>query len=265
LPSLSACGLALDAHWTRPSFFTTGNTRKEVVRMNGERWRDYSYWLSSIDVSQGNQSGQRIVATGWIISNCTSNWNGSIAKIDLMKHGELKEISKYEPWAANSEGIKASVHGNVVNFRYMLRNYDVGVWTAGPGVASYEVLGEVAVRRAPLALTKGTFITEWLNLSSRDVAAFSSPEAAKQHSGIEVLVRNRGLEWRSAASCESTPHLWKLTADIYDAHAARTFVIEGSTVNNLRMRSVETVADYRGCRVIDPKQIPAVLTQPLAH
>ena len=53
---------------------------------------DYAYFLSELDLSDKDTSGRRLAASGWVISNCTSTWNGKRIRIDGLKGGSVENI-----------------------------------------------------------------------------------------------------------------------------------------------------------------------------
>jgi len=55
---------------------------KRLAAINAAGDDSYAYYLSGIDAAGRDNEGQRLIASGWVISNCTSTWNGKRIRID---------------------------------------------------------------------------------------------------------------------------------------------------------------------------------------
>jgi hypothetical protein len=62
-------------------------TLEELARLNAEavsaRGLRYGYDLRTLSVGKDDAVRGRIIASAWVISNCTSNWNGNNFRIDV--------------------------------------------------------------------------------------------------------------------------------------------------------------------------------------
>jgi hypothetical protein len=52
----------------------------------------YAYNLSGIAIGDARPNGVRLVASGWVISNCTSTWNGKRIRIDASRGSSAREV-----------------------------------------------------------------------------------------------------------------------------------------------------------------------------
>ena len=118
---------------------------------------------------------ERFFASGWVVSNCTSNWNGKRVGIDRWKNSVVRGVLVRDLAAKDSaegESISAPVERDVVTFRYSGAIGDVDL-LSGPAIARYRIVGDRAVPTLPVALTRAGFIHEWMAMSDGEAAGLS--------------------------------------------------------------------------------------------
>ncbi|HEY1754792.1 MAG TPA: hypothetical protein VGG72_05315 [Bryobacteraceae bacterium] len=58
---------------------------QRVARINAQPSYEHGYDLRDLDAGKDDQAGARIIASGWVASNCTSNWNGNTSESIWLK------------------------------------------------------------------------------------------------------------------------------------------------------------------------------------
>jgi hypothetical protein len=231
-------------------------TRRRLGTINGhEASEAHALWLSGFDVGDKDANGERVVASGWTFSNCTSNWNGKRARIDRLGEHSRTNLLLRGLDAKHREpmnDVDARVRGHTVTFRYESAT-DEGDLIDGPTIARYRIEGDRAIRQSPLALTRVGFIYEWLRLNDSDAGRWSEPEALRLRKTAAAGVEQEGFEWKRVARCGGAPHVWEVA--IHLDKAARTYVfhIAGERATELRMVDVTTQATA-SCKAIDIKK-----------
>ena len=163
---------------------------------------DYAYYLSAMDISGKDATGRRLAASGWVISNCTSTWNGKRIRIDQLKGSSTKNILTRGLHAHDRDGesVAAQVQRDIVTFRY-----DGGIgdsdllWTSA--VARYRIEQSHAVRDTPIALTRAGFIDEWLSMTDRDPKLWAEPQATEMRTTVAPVIQKNGFEWSNIGRC----------------------------------------------------------------
>lgn len=177
-----------------------GSPLKRVARINAEQAYTHGYLLREFTIGKEDLSRGRVIGTGWAASNCTSNWNGNILRIDLL-HRQTVENALQEGVGAFSGGeMRISTDEDTVTFTYTAGTGDDAVLTRD-ALARYRIQGGRAIRVAPLAPSFAGFIDEWLNMEDAEAARWSSPEAARQHHALAEQKGGHIFTWEHAATC----------------------------------------------------------------
>jgi hypothetical protein len=224
-------------------------TRRRIGWINGETTYRHGLLFGAVAAQAQGPDSARLVATDWITSNCTSNWNGQIFRIDSLANGRATEVLDHSPAdGAMAGSTKIQIDKDTVQFTYYS-----GANVADPDgslplpVERYRVQGTRALRLGPLAETLGRFIDEWLGLEDSEAIRFGSPATATQHRALRV---RRSEEWYSftdAAVCPGTPPTHQVRA-LWDKSKRTTyFRVSGDTAATLRMESVAD-SPIPGCR-----------------
>jgi len=144
--------------------------------INAESSYAHGYILREVSVGNEDAKG-RLIASAWVASNCTSNWNGNIFRIDVARAGVLKTVLEKGVGAFFDDELRIGIEAEGVTFRYSSGIADTDV-IVRKAIARYEVHGGHATRVAPIAPSYGGFIDEWLKLEDAEVAQWSSPAAS---------------------------------------------------------------------------------------
>jgi hypothetical protein len=220
----------------------------------------YAYYLSGLDVGEEGATGKTLVASGWVISHCTSMWNGKRIRIDWLNGGAGENVLEQNVEAQDreeTENVAAWVQGNVVTFWYQ-GAVDILELMSGPSVARYRVMGDRAIRETPLALTRAGFIREWLRLSYADALRWGEPEAVKMRDGIVSASEKRGFELARVARCGGSPPIWEVAVRIGDLKKSYVFRISGARATELRMLSI-AASSTRSCIEAPSEQSGAII------
>jgi hypothetical protein len=217
--------------------------RRTLARLgwlNGEpQPSEYPYYLSSLAIAEEDASGSRIIASGWVISNCTSTWNGKSIRIDRMDGKTTLNLLSRSLWAHDRESptVASWVRGETVTFFY-----DGGVPDADlletPSIARYRIANGRAIHVSPIALTRAGFIQEWLTLDDIDPADYAAPEAVAARAKTARDLRNQSLEWQSVTRCPGTPPIWEIAVQTDKPPRTVVFRIAGERATQLRMISI---------------------------
>jgi uncharacterized protein involved in tolerance to divalent cations len=224
-------------------------TRQRIGWINGETTYRHGLLFGAMAAQPQGSDSTRLVATDWITSNCTSNWNGQIFRIDALANGRGTQVLDHSPAdGAMAGSTKIQIEKDTVQFTY----YSYANVTDPDGslplpVERYRVRGTRALRLGPLAETLDGFIEEWLGIEDGEAVRFGSPATATQHRALRT---RRSEEWYSftdAAECPGTPPTHQVRA-LWDKSKRTTyFRVSGDTAATLRMESV-TDSPIPGCR-----------------
>jgi len=93
------------------------NLLRRVARINAEQSHTHGYLLRDFTVSEDDPSRGRMIGSAWVASNCTSNWNENIFRIDLIR-GQSHENALYAGARAFSgDELNVSTAGDRITFR----------------------------------------------------------------------------------------------------------------------------------------------------
>jgi len=113
-----------------------------------DRW---PYYLSGLDIAENPPTGEILVASGWVVSNCTSTWNGKRIRIDRLNGLSLKNVLSRDLGAQDrepQENVAAWVQGDAATFLYNGTIRDSEMLSTS-SIARYRVAGDQAVRETP--------------------------------------------------------------------------------------------------------------------
>jgi hypothetical protein len=222
-------------------------TRQRIGWINGETTYGHGLLFGAVAAQPPGPDGTRLIATDWITSNCTSNWNGQTFRIDALANGRAMQVLDHSPAGGAMAGeTKTQIDKDTVQFTYYSTANVVDPALPMP-VERYRVQGTRALRLGPLAETLEGFIDEWLGIEDGEAIRFGSPAAATQHRALRA---RRSEEWYSftdAAECPGTPPTHQVRA-VWDKSKRTTyFRVSGDTTATLRMESVAD-SPIPGCR-----------------
>lgn len=198
----------------------------------------YAYYLSGLDVGGKDSTGSRLVATGWVISNCTSAWNGKRIRIDRTGGTSAGSILARALFAHDRLGdtVAAQIQGDRVTFEYDAGVQDLNILLT-PAVATFRIAGHVAVRQSPIALTRAGFIEEWLSMAD-DPARWGETQALRLRPTVAAAVQQHGFEWAKMFRCGGSPASWEVGVRIRDLEKTYFFRIAGTRARELRMDDI---------------------------
>jgi hypothetical protein len=197
---------------------------------------EYAFHLSGVDAGVAGRSGERILATAWVASNCTSTWNGKRIRIDRTAGTSIIPVLAANLNAQDrfeGEAVGVSMPGNIVTFLYRGPTGD-GDLISGPSIARYRVAQDRAVREAPIALTRAGFLQEWLNMDEAEALRWGTAQAAAARASIS----KDGFEWARIAQCAGSPAVWEVGIRPTETQRLHIFRIQGSRARELRMLGV---------------------------
>jgi len=224
-------------------------TRQRIGWINGETTYRHGFLFGAVAAQPKGSDGTRLVATDWIASNCTSNWNGQILRIDALAKGRATQVLDHSPARGAFRGsTKIQIEKDTVQFTYYsFANVSDPDGSLPLPVERYRVRGTRALRLGPLAETLGGFIDEWLGIEDGEAVRFGSPATATQ---LRALRTRRNEEWYSftdAAECPGTPPTHQVRALWDESKRTTYFRVSGDTAATLRMESVSG-SPIPGCR-----------------
>jgi len=219
-----------------------------IARINAEQSFTHGYRLRELAVGKEDPSG-RMIGSAWVASNCTSNWNGNLFRIDLLSAQPLANVLDREVSAFGGDKVGISIEDNTVTFRYTTLMGDLDALTRA-GIARYRVQDGHAIREAPIATSFGGLINEWLEMDDAEAARWSTPEAATHHRDLAARTRKQLLQWEHVAACPGSPPAREISIQWNESKQTTVFLISASSAAEMRMLSV---SDKRSpsCREID--------------
>jgi hypothetical protein len=224
--------------------------------LNAEQSYSHGYYLHGLNAGKNNPARSRIIASAWTASNCTSVWNGTRFRIDLLQPQVVTNILNREASARNDEEVKISIQDNNATFRYSTDMRDT-VIQSREGVASYQVLGNRAIRQAPIASQLGGFIDEWLLLDDDEAARVSTPAAAKMHHNVAAGFARDFFEWKRVSDCSGPVR--EIIIQGEKSRQTFIFLLRFSSLTDMQMLSVSDKGNP-SCREIDLSKDPSPIT-----
>ena len=92
------------------------------------------------------------------------------------------------------------------------------------------------MRVAPVALTRGGFVREWLDMDDGEAARWSAAEAARAHKKAVESLGHKALKWAKAFRCRGS--VWEIGVGNDDEKQVLFFRMESAHASRLRMLSV---------------------------
>lgn len=228
-------------------------SRRRLAWVNADPSLKWHYYLTGIAANHTAATGEgRLIATGWGITNCTSNWNGKAIRIDRVEPtGELTSILKKDLAAFSgnrTEVVAPWVQLDEVTFFYDQATPLTSV-LATPAIEKYRVDKLRAIREAPLGLNMLGFIVAWLSLPAQEVSAWGSPDSTSAHQSIVAMQEKEHLgDLVDIARCGGST--WEVAVRFQ--HEV-VFRIQGERARQLRMVSV-LPTHGRDCVVVPLKR-----------
>jgi hypothetical protein len=201
---------------------------------------DFACYLSGLAAGEKDASGARLIASGWVYSNCTSVWNGKRIRIDRLKASSVENILARSLSARDREAIENVapwVRGDVVTFWYEGGLPDAEMMST-PAIARYRVAENRAVREPPMALTRAGFIEEWLAMEDSEAARWSEPEALRVHQAVAAAFHHDVFKWEHIGRCAGSPPVWEIGVRLDKSKKLYVFRIHASRATDLRMLAV---------------------------
>lgn len=155
--------------------------------------------------------------------------------------------------------VSVSVDREVVNFEYttawMHSDFDVR-----PGILRYRIRDGRPIREAPIGVSYGAFIDEWLDMDDAEAARWSSPDALKFHHGLAERVRDDVFFWKAAADCPTLAPTREIEVGFDDGEDHIVFLMSVGSAEELRLLKVSDHLD-EACREIDITGDEAPITE----
>ncbi len=199
----------------------------------------------------------------WVASNCTSNWNGNLFRIDRRRQS-VSNVLDQSVSAFSGEDVKIAVEGDTVSFKYGTDMLDTVV-NVRAGIARYRIDGRHAIRHAPIASSFAGLLDEWLRMSDADAHRSAFVEANTHHRQAAARFNGDLINWQRVADCPGSPPSRELTIQSDKSKQTASFRIRASSAAEMRMESV-TDKPSPACREIDMgKELSRILTEPPLH
>lgn len=231
---------------------------RRVARINAWKTSSSGSRLRALTVGPDDPARGRIIASEWVASNCTSNWNGNNFRIDLIRRGTLRNALNRAVGASGADAVRISVEGDAVALNYTTMSGETADLLR-PGIARYRIEDRRAVRQSPIAASYGGFIDEWLELAGPDAAQWSAPEAATRHQEMAAKFSKEQFEWEHAAACPGPPPTREIAVRWRESKQVEYFLVGGSTPAEMKMLSVSD-QPLAACREIDIRKDRSPIT-----
>ncbi len=201
---------------------------------------DLPYSLSGLDIGAKDANGERIVATGWSVTNCTSMWNGKGIRIDRLETNKVDNLLARALDAQSTgdeEDFAANVQRDIVTFRYYGATGE-GIILSVPAIARYRVVGRQTVRQSPIAQTRIGFLFEWLHMTATEAARWSPPDALKFRKEILASYKNSSILEAKIAICRDAKQTWEIGLKSPTSPTLHVVRISGTRATELRIAGV---------------------------
>jgi hypothetical protein len=196
-----------------------------------------TWHLRGFTVGRDDSGSGRLIGSVWVISNCTSNWNGESLRIDLLKGAALKNVLSEGVAAFNDDELRIDTAGDMMTFTYTSSVAD-GTAQLRPAISRYRVQGDHAIREAPLALSFGGFIDEWLTSDDTEAARWSSRQASLHHHDLAAKYRKELINWEHVAACPGPPPAREIAVTWEESKQTTVFLIGGASAAEMRILSI---------------------------
>jgi hypothetical protein len=209
---------------------------RRIAMINGDdSLGDYPRYLSNLALAKDG-AGIWLIASGWFTSWCTSTVTEAMMRIDAVNENSRIGILHKAVPARRSDtdwAILPEITGKTVAFRYATTLRD-NLELVGHSILSYRINGVHASSAAPVALSRGVFLNEWLGMSEEEAARWSTPAALAQHRAADIQLR--GFQWEYV--CHRPDSLWEVGVLSYEANQRWVFVMNASRASSLRIISI---------------------------
>jgi hypothetical protein len=233
---------------------------RNPVQINAELVYTHGYRLRELAAGKDGSARGGIIGSAWVASNCTSNWNGNVFRIDRSRGRAIENILDQGVAAFNGEEMKISVEEDTVTFDYTTSTGETAALTR-EGIARYRVRAGNAVRQAPLAPSFGGFIAEGLTIEDTEAAHWSTAQANIQHHELAARLKNEVYEWEQVAECPGPPAAREVTIQWDTSKQTTVFWVSGSSAAEMRMLSISDEPSP-SCRRIIRDDLTAILGEP---
>jgi hypothetical protein len=99
--------------------YTEAAPRKRLLRVNADDRYQHGYRLRDFTFGHPGPAGNRIIGSAWVMSNCTSNWNGNRFRIDsLDATGTLHNAHTSSESVYFGEPMRVTTSGDTVTFDF---------------------------------------------------------------------------------------------------------------------------------------------------
>jgi hypothetical protein len=204
--------------------------------------------FSSFEIGEKDAAGRRLIASaGYPIMRRYLGPLDVKLRLDVIEGASLRTLLNQEEdadydWRQDTvaeQFVSASIEENIVTFQYRRIMHDE---SSVPAIFRYSVSGNTLTRISPIALTRSSFIDEWVRMD--DPTPWSTPEALEGHRAIsEFLKLHKGDEhyyFDKISLCPGSPQTWQIVATSAFNAPSRTwvFLMAESGSSNMRMLSV---------------------------
>lgn len=114
-----------------------------IAVINAEPKYSHGALLRTLTVGRPDGSSRRIIATAWVASNCTSNWNGESFRIDRIQGRALIPIANQAIAAFAGDPVKITLEERAVTVRYTTQDGKANLISA---VERYRIDGDHLTR-----------------------------------------------------------------------------------------------------------------------
>jgi hypothetical protein len=216
----------------------TRSQLRRIARINAEQSHSHGYRLREFATGKDDPSRGRTIGSAWVASNCTSNWNGNIFRIDLLRGQSIENVLNEGVGAFYDDMLKISIDGDTITFNYTSGLMGDGTAKLREAIARYRVQNGHAIRQAPLASSFGGFIDEWLGMNDTEAARWGSPEATMQRHDVAARRGKSLFKWEHVATCPGPPPAREIAIRWNDSKQTTVFTIGASSAAEMRMLSV---------------------------
>jgi hypothetical protein len=120
---------------------------RRVARINAQpTYSPNGSHLREVVVGPDAPGKGRLVGSAWVLSNCTSNWNGENFRIDRLRDARLQPMVNQSIRAFAGEPVLIRIEGGDVTVNYTTNDDQANLL---PAIARYTIEGNRAVRIGP--------------------------------------------------------------------------------------------------------------------
>lgn len=209
---------------------------QRVGQLNAERSYSHGFRLRAMAIGNVDPVHGRLIASAWVASNCTSNWNGNIFRIDASHDRAMGNVLNEGMAVFGGEDITVGVENDTVTFNYTTASGDD--YLTRPGIARYRVQNGHPIRLAPIAASLEGFINEWLTMNDSEAARWSTSQASVHHNELAARFQKDVIVLQQAASCPGTPPTREVAVQGGESKQVTVFRITASSLPEMRIVAV---------------------------